>query len=339
MENKNVLMAVVLSTMVIIFWQFMYGDEYVELENKQVKTEQTTKGEKPSAPSIVKKKVDIKVSRSDAITETGRIKIENGNLIGSIALKGGLIDDITLKNYNSNQSANSNKVVLLNPKKIDQSYYLETGWATSGNEIVPDNQTEWKVVGNKILSPNKSVKLEWSNGKGLTFIKEFSIDNKYLITVNEQIKNQSNQTINLFHYAQITRKQKPKIQDFYILHEGLLGVVDENLTEEDYDDVVEKKKSYKGSKGWVGITDKYWLTAVIPEKGKNFNAEFSYDKAYKANYIITDPTTVNINQSGSNISNIFIGAKEVAVVDGYAESKGFHKFDLAIDWGWFHFFY
>ena len=95
------------------------------------------------------------------------------------------------------------------------------------------------------MSPNKPVKLEWSNGKGLVFIKEFSIDNKYLITVNEQIKNQSSQTINLFHYAQITRKQKPKTQDFYILHEGLLGVVDENLTEEDYDDVVEKKKSYK----------------------------------------------------------------------------------------------
>ena len=338
MENKNVLMAVVLSTMVIIFWQFMYGDEYVELENKQIKTEQTAKNEKPAAPSIVKKKAETKVSRSDAITGTGRIKIENNNLIGSIALKGGLIDDITLKNYNSNQTANSSKVVLLNPKKIDQSYYLETGWATSGNEIVPDNQTEWKVIGNETLSPNRPVRLEWNNKAGLTFVKEFSIDNKYLITVNEEIKNQSNQTINLFHYAQITRKQKPKIQDFYILHEGLLGVVDENLTEEDYDDVVEKKKSYKGSKGWVGITDKYWLTAVIPEKGKNFNAEFSYDKAYKANYIITDPTTVNVNQSGSNISNIFIGAKEVAVVDGYAENKGFHKFDLAIDWGWFHFF-
>ena len=117
MENKNVLMAVVLSTMVIIFWQFMYGDEYVELENKQIKTEQTAKSEKPAAPSIVKK-AEIKVSRSDAITETRRIKIENNNLIGSIALKGGLIDDITLKNYNSNQTANSSKVVLLNPKKL-----------------------------------------------------------------------------------------------------------------------------------------------------------------------------------------------------------------------------
>ena len=157
MENKNVLMAVVLSTLVIIFWQFMYGDEYIELENQQTKTEEV-RSEKPSAPSIVKKKAVIKVSRSDAITQTGRVKIENQNLTGSIALKGGLIDDITLKNYNANQNINSNKVVLLNPKKIDQSYYLETGWATSGAEIVPNNQTEWKVIGNKILSPNKPVK-------------------------------------------------------------------------------------------------------------------------------------------------------------------------------------
>ena len=337
MENKNVFIAVILSTLVIMFWQFMYGDEYVELEQQQSQSQQSDKS-KPTAPSLTEKKINIKVTRTDVIGETSRIKIENKNLIGSIALTGGLIDDITLKNYNLEQNKNDKKIVLLNPKKIDQSYYLETGWATSGNEIVPDNQTQWTVKGNKILSPNNPVELEWNNGKGLTFLKKFIIDDEYLITIKEEIKNSSNQTINLFHYAQITRKKKPDVQNFYILHEGLIGVVDENLKEEDYDDVMEKKKTYKGSRGWVGITDKYWLTAVVPEKGKNFNAEFSYDKSFKANYIITDPTTVNINQTGSNISNIFIGAKEVSVVDGYAEKKGFHKFDLAIDWGWFHFF-
>ncbi len=337
MENKNVFIAVILSTLVIMFWQFMYGDEYVELEQQQSQSQQSDKS-KPTAPSLTEKKINIKVTRTDVIGETSRIKIENKNLIGSIALTGGLIDDITLKNYNLEQNKNDKKIVLLNPKKIDQSYYLETGWATSGNEIVPDNQTQWTVKGNKILSPNNPVELEWNNGKGLTFLKTFVIDDEYLITIKEEIKNSSNQTINLFHYAQITRKKKPDVQNFYILHEGLIGVVDENLKEEDYDDVMEKKKTYKGSRGWVGITDKYWLTAVVPEKGKNFNAEFSYDKSFKANYIITDPTTVNVNQTGSNISNIFIGAKEVSVVDGYAEKKGFHKFDLAIDWGWFHFF-
>ena len=337
MENKNVFIAVILSTLVIMFWQFMYGDEYVELEQQQSQSQQSDKS-KPTAPSLTEKKINIKVTRTDVIGETSRIKIENKNLIGSIALTGGLIDDITLKNYNLEQNKNDKKIVLLNPKKIDQSYYLETGWATSGNEIVPDNQTQWTVKGNKVLSPNNPVELQWNNGKGLTFLKKFIIDDEYLITIKEEIKNSSNQTINLFHYAQITRKKKPDVQNFYILHEGLIGVVDENLKEEDYDDVMEKKKTYKGSRGWVGITDKYWLTAVVPEKGKNFNAEFSYDKSFKANYIITDPTTVNVNQTGSNISNIFIGAKEVSVVDGYAEKKGFHKFDLAIDWGWFHFF-
>ena len=337
MENKNVFIAVILSTLVIMFWQFMYGDEYVELEQQQSQSQQSDKS-KPTAPTLTEKKINIKVTRTDVIGETSRIKIENKNLIGSIALTGGLIDDITLKNYNLEQNKNDKKIVLLNPKKIDKYYYLETGWATSGNEIVPDNQTQWTVKGNKILSPNNPVELEWNNGKGLTFLKKFIIDDEYLITIKEEIKNSSNQTINLFHYAQITRKKKPDVQNFYILHEGLIGVVDENLKEEDYDDVMEKKKTYKGSRGWVGITDKYWLTAVVPEKGKNFNAEFSYDKSFKANYIITDPTTVNVNQTGSNISNIFIGAKEVSVVDGYAEKKGFHKFDLAIDWGWFHFF-
>ena len=337
MENKNVLVAVVLSTLVIMFWQFMYGEEYVEVENQQAQTKQVDTS-KPSAPSIAPKKIDIKVSRSSAIDETNRIKIENKNLLGSITLEGGLIDDITLKNYNLDQSIKDKKVVLLNPKKVNDAYYLETGWATAGNEVVPDNQTLWAVKGNKILRPNNPVELEWDNGKGITFIKKFSIDNEYLITVNEEIKNASNQTVNLFHYAQITRQQKPSVQNFYILHEGLIGVADESLNEEDYDDVVEKKKSYKGSNGWVGITDKYWLTAVIPQKGKRFNAEFSYDKAFKANYIITEPTVVNANQTGSNESNIFIGAKEVSVIDGYAEKKGFHKFDLAIDWGWFHFF-
>ena len=338
MENKNVLAAVVLSTFVIMMWQFWYGEPVPQTQNQEQVQQQQLKGDKPSAPSISQKKVETKLTRSDAINQGDRIKIENSAIVGSIALMGALIDDVTLKNYNQNNTDDQTKVILLNPKKYDQAYFLETGWATSGNEIVPDNQTLWTAKGNKTLTPNTPVELEWNNGQGLTFVKKFTIDDQYLITINEEIKNNSNQTVNLFHYAQITRQEKPEIQDFFILHEGLLGIVDETLTEEDYDDIVEKKKTFNGSQGWVGITDKYWLTAIIPEKGKDFKAEFSYDKSFKSNYIITDATTVNVNQTGSNISNLFIGAKEVSVIDGYAENNGFHKFDLAIDWGWFHFF-
>ena len=338
MENKNVLAAVVLSTVIIMMWQFWYGEPVPQNQNQEQVQEQQLKGDKPLAPAITQKKIEIKLTRSDAINEGDRLIIENKNIKGSISLTGALIDDLTLKNYNQENNSDTKKVILLNPKKYEQAYFLETGWATSGNEIVPDNQSKWSVKGNKVLNPNNPVTLEWENGNGLTFIKKFNIDDQYLITVNEEVKNTSTQTVSLFHYAQVTRQQKPDVQNFYILHEGLIGVVDESLNEENYDDVQDKKKSYTGSKGWVGITDKYWLTAVVPEKGKNFNAEFVYDKAFKANYIITDPTVINVNQTGSNTSSLFVGAKEVSIVDGYAENLGFHKFDLAIDWGWFHFF-
>lgn len=338
MENRNVLVAVILSTLVIMIWQFEYADQYTEQENIQTQTEQVDQN-KPIAPSLDKNiKVEKKISREDAIKDVERVSFENDKIKGSISLTGALIDDVILKNYNVDQTTDSKKVVLLNPKQINDSYFLETGWATSGNETVPDNQTKWEVKGNQTLKPNQPITLEWNNQKGLTFLKKIEIDDEYLITVNEEVKNNSNQKVDLFHYAQISRKEKPDISNFYILHEGLIGVFDENLKEEDYDDIEEDKQSFKGSKGWLGITDKYWLTAIIPEKGKKFNAEFSYDKSFKANYIITDPTTINVSKSGSNISKIFIGAKEVSVVDGYAEKQGIHKFDLAIDWGWFYFF-
>ena len=338
MENRNVLVAVILSTLVIMIWQFEYADQYSEQENIQTQTEQVDQN-KPIAPSLDKNiKVEKKISREDAIKDVERVSFENDKIKGSISLTGALIDDVILKNYNVDQKTDSKKVVLLNPKQINDSYFLETGWATSGNETVPDNQTKWEVKGNQTLKPNQPITLEWNNQKGLTFLKKIEIDDEYLITVNEEVKNNSNQKVDLFHYAQISRKEKPDISNFYILHEGLIGVFDENLKEEDYDDIEENKQSFKGSKGWLGITDKYWLTAIIPEKGKKFNAEFSYDKSFKANYIITDPTTINVSKSGSNISKIFIGAKEVSVVDGYAEKQGIHKFDLAIDWGWFYFF-
>lgn len=338
MENRNVLVAVILSTLVIMIWQFEYADQYSEQENIQTQTEQVDQN-KPIAPSLDKNiKVEKKISREDAVKDVERVSFENDKIKGSISLTGALIDDVILKNYNVDQTTDSKKVVLLNPKQINDSYFLETGWATSGNETVPDNQTKWEVKGNQTLKPNQPITLEWNNQKGLTFLKKIEIDDEYLITVNEEVKNNSNQKVDLFHYAQISRKEKPDISNFYILHEGLIGVFDENLKEEDYDDIEEDKQSFKGSKGWLGITDKYWLTAIIPEKGKKFNAEFSYDKSFKANYIITDPTTINASKSGSNISKIFIGAKEVSVVDGYAEKQGIHKFDLAIDWGWFYFF-
>ena len=346
MDTKNVLMAVILSTMIIVGWQVFVVDPDLKKEKatttiQQKDTQQSnTSSGKPTAPSLsAKTKAPEKtISRADAINQEKRIILENGKLKGSISLKGALIDDITFKVYKETLDKNSKLVTFLHPKQIKDGYFLESGWASADSTKVPNNNSIWKVRNNNILTNKTPIELEWNNQNGLVFIKKIELDNQYLFKITESVQNNTKAPLNLFHYSQITRKEKPAVQNFYILHEGMVGVINENLQEQKYDDIKEKNQKYQGNKGWVGITDKYWLTAIVPEKNKSFNAEFVYENSYKANFILTEPTTINPGATGSSSAQIFIGAKEVVTVDGYAETAGINKFDLAIDWGWFYFF-
>ena len=346
MDTKNVLMAVILSTMIIVGWQVFVVDPDLKKEKatttiQQKDTQQSNASSgKPTAPSLsAKTKAPEKtISRADAINQEKRIILENGKLKGSISLKGALIDDITFKVYKETLDKNSKLVTFLHPKQIKDGYFLESGWASADSTKVPNNNSIWKVRNNNILTNKTPIELEWNNQNGLVFIKKIELDNQYLFKITESVQNNTKAPLNLFHYSQITRKEKPAVQNFYILHEGMVGVINENLQEQKYDDIKEKNQKYQGNKGWVGITDKYWLTAIVPEKNKSFNAEFVYENSYKANFILTEPTTINPGATGSSSAQIFIGAKEVVTVDGYAETAGINKFDLAIDWGWFYFF-
>ncbi|MEK9741817.1 MAG: membrane protein insertase YidC [Pelagibacteraceae bacterium] len=346
MDTKNVLMAVVLSTIIIVGWQvFVVDPELKKSKTEIVKTEQakpspSTNSGQPSAPSLnIKAPTPQKiVTRTEAISSVQRVKIENSKLIGSISLTGALIDDITLKNYKEDIKKNSKLVEVLSPKKMNNGYYLESGWASANNIVVPDNNSVWKLVKNNALTPKTPIELEWNNQNGIIFTKKIEIDEQYLFKISDGIKNSSKNKVDLFHYSQITRKEKPFVQGFYILHEGLIGVIDENLKEETYDNIKDKNQKYQGSKGWVGITDKYWLTAIVPQQKQAFNAEFTFNNSYKANYILTTPSSVNPGQTTSSSAQLFIGAKEVEVIDGYAKTAEINKFDLAIDWGWFYFF-
>ena len=338
MDSKNVLLAVILSTAVIVIWSVMFPPPEIENTTSDDTTIVEKNESKPQAPKIKIKDPDKKITRQDAIKQSDRINISNEKIFGTISLNGALIDDVTLKNYKETLNEDSKQVVILNPKKSENGYFLETGWATSENIKVPNHNSKWRVIGNNTLTPKQPVTIQWNNNEGLIFIKKLTIDDKYLIIVEDSVQNLSQKNINLFHYSQITRNKKPDVQNFYILHEGLIGVVGEELKELSYEDIIEKKESYKNNSGWFGITDKYWLSAIIPQKGKNFNAEFTYDKQFKANYIITDPTIINSNETKKNVATLFIGAKKVSVVDGYAEQSGINKFDLAIDWGWFFYF-
>ena len=343
MDSKNVLMAVILSTVIIVGWQVLVVDpELKKTKTEVTKVEQTTSANngKPSAPSINNKLPAPQklISRTDAVSSEQRVRLENEKLTGSISLNGALIDDVVLKTYKETLDKNSKQVVILNPKKMNTGYYLESGWASANNLKVPDNNSVWTLVKNKSLTPQTPIELEWDNKNGLIFNKKIEIDNQYLFKITESIKNNSKNKVDLFHYSQITRKEKPSVQNFYILHEGLVGVIDERLQEQKYDDIKEKNEKYQGTEGWVGITDKYWLTAFVPQKKEAFNAEFTFNDSYKANYILTNPTSIEPGKTNSRSAQLFIGAKEVNVIDGYTKTADIKKFDLAIDWGWFYFF-
>jgi YidC/Oxa1 family membrane protein insertase len=341
MENKNVLLAVILSTAILIGWSF-YFENPEEAQRKraeiQGKTETQTSIQKSEAPQPSKANQAKFISRNEALKESDRVLIENKNLSGSISLRGALIDDIILKNYRETLDPNSKPIVLLSPKKYEQGYFVESGWATTKSDIkVPDNNSLWQIKEGKKLTPNSPITLEWNSREGLIFSKKIEIDDKYLFKITETIRNDKNKTVDLFHYGQITKNAKPTTENFYILHEGLIGVVDKNLKEETYSAVEKEKKTYNGKSGWFGITDKYWMSAIIPESGKSFKGEYSYTNNYKANFIISEPNTISPQKSTTGNIKIFIGAKEVYPIDNYAEKEKIDRFDLAIDWGWFYF--
>ena len=337
MDSKNVLIAIVLSTLVLVIWASFFEPPVTSNPVNENTINQTQKSD---GPSVETKEIDNVATRDEAINNVNRIKVENQNIKGSISLQGGIIDDIIFKNYKEKLNS-ENRVAFLNPKNSINEYFIETGWAVGGDQKVslPLDNTIWKIKGNNVLTPNNPILIEWNNSEGLIFTKKIELDEKFLFKITQKIKNISNNSFQFYPYAQITKKGKPEGRQIYILHEGFLGVFGDELKEEDYDDIEKEKLTINASKGWLGITDKYWLTALVPEKEKEFKAEFlSKDGKFKANYIIKEAKILNPNNSISNEIKAFVAAKEVAVIDGYAEQLKIDKFDLAIDWGWFYFF-
>ena len=334
-SNKNIIAAISLSAAIIVLWALFFSPSPEDRE--KIKQKRIDSVKSLDAPEIENSETNNLLSRKEALNKDKRIIFENDNVKGSISLKGAIIDDLLFKNYNEKLEG-TKKVVLLNPRNASDTYYLETGWVSNNKNIdLPNNKSKWKVEGNTKLYPGNDVKLIWKNAQGLTFEKIISIDNKFLFTVNQKIKNNTNKIYNFYPYSQIIRKNIPKdIVNFFILHEGPLGVFDDQLVEKDYDDVIDKKYSINAEKGFLGITDKYWLTSLIPEKNKNFRADFEYSEKFKISYIETEALEAQPNKQISNKVDIVIAAKEVDVIDEYNEKLGLSKFDLVIDWGWFY---
>ena len=344
MDNKNVFVAIALSMSVLLFWGAFFETPKNQIEQKtnnqiQEKTENSITPSANQSPSINQLTVEKKISRDESISNSDRIRIENENIIGSISLEGGLIDDISFKNHKQKVEGSKN-IEFLNPAQTENGFYAESGWASIGNKIkVPTKNSKWKVEGNKVLTDKSPVILKWNNNEGVIFKKKIELDEKYLFKISQEIQNNSSQSIELYPYAQITRNKVPDdIQNFYISHEGFIGVFDDELKEDDYDDIEDNKIVRETNEGWLGITDKYWMTVLVPEAGKNFKSTYQYNDSFKANYIINEPVKINANSSGVNSLRLFVAAKEVETIDAYAENQNIKKLDLVIDWGWFYFF-
>ena len=194
-----------------------------------------------------------------------------------------------------------------------------------------------EIDGNKKLTPTQPVTLFWQNKQGIKFEKIIEIDDKFLFTINQKITNNSDKIYNLYPYGQIIRNQAPDVTNFYILHEGLIGVFDEQLVEKDYEDIEDKKFSQNAQSGWLGITDKYWITTLIPENNKDFRSDFDFKDKFRASFIEINPVEVAANSSVVSKTRVIIAAKEVNTIDGYAENLKINNFDLAIDWAGFTF--
>ena len=335
MDTKNVIAAISLSAAVIILYGLFFAPSPQELN--QIQEEKNQIIQSSETPSLEVDEKITEISRNDALTENQRVVFENESIKGSISLKGSTIDDLIFKKYTETLNG-TDHIILLNPREAQNGYFVETGWATNSKNVdVPNAQTVWQIEGNNKLTPNRPVNLTWENDLGIKFQKKISLDNQYLFTIDQSITNSTNNKYDFYSYGQIIRKTAPEVTNFYILHEGFQAVLDDELIEEDYDDIQEKKFSRNASNGWLGIGDKYWITSIIPPENKGFKTTFDYKKKFRANYISTEGIEAGPNDTIEEEIRIIVAAKRVKTIDGYAESLNINKFDLVIDFGVLYF--
>ena len=335
MDTKNVIAAIALSSAVIVLYSLFFAPEPKTIDKNidaKSKVEQNT-----DTPSLDQKETLIQISREDALNQNDRVQFENQSIVGSISLKGAAIDDLTFKDY-SIELKSDKRVTLLAPRNAEDGYLIESGFVTSDKNIdIPNSDTDWLIIGNNKLTNKSPIKLSWTNDQGITFEKKISLDDKYLFTIKQSVINTTNKKFDFYSYGQIIRNKIPEISNFYILHEGLIATLDDELIEEDYDDIQDKKFTKTSQKGWLGIGDKYWITSLIPPRQKEFKTTFDYKNKFRANFIATEPLRLDGNSKVVEELQIIVAAKRVDVIDGYATSLNIDKFDLAIDWGFLYF--
>jgi YidC/Oxa1 family membrane protein insertase len=286
------------------------------------------------------------LTREAVIASSPRIGVETPSLQGSIALKGGRIDDLSLVKYRETVDPKSPAVDLLSPSGSPTPFYAELGWvaAPGASTKLPSADTVWRQIGSGALGVDHPVTLSYDNGQGLEFRRIIAVDDQYMFTVQDQVINKSGSPVTLYPFGLISRHGTPPTLGYYILHEGLIGVLgDDGLQQVTYKTIEDKKtETFKNvTGGWLGITDKYWAATLIPDKAAPIEAHFSYDlangvKDYQTDYL-ADGQTIAAGATGVSTARLFAGAKETRLLDGYEKNYDIRLFDRLIDWGWFYF--
>ena len=370
-EHRNTILAVVLSLIVVVGWQYFVGYPQMEKQRREAllkQQEQTQQQPSAAAPATPGPQVgtppvpgapaaaspSVGATREALINASAHVAIDTPRLNGSIDLKGARIDNLALEQYRETIERDSPPIVLFSPSGAPDAYYAEFGWVPAAGTTakLPGPDTVWKQEGSGALGVDHPVTLSYDNGAGLIFRRSIAVDEHYLFTIKDQVENKSENPVTLFPYALISRHGTPKTLGYYILHEGLIGVMgDQGEQEETYKKIEDKKtETWDATDVWLGFTDKYWATALLPDTDAKVHARFSASesggqKTYQTDYLL-EPRTVAPGATGTADARLFAGAKEVSVVGinfplatagGYNQALHLNHFDLLIDWGWFYF--
>ncbi len=355
MDQKNLVVAIVLSVVILLGFQMLFPGPPPppppppEESSATADTVADGSADIPSVPAADDGQPAV-VGQSDdpesvPRDDSPRLPIdagENGRLIGSVALVGGRIDDLTLADYRETVDPESPQIRLLAPPGAASPYFAEFGWAADEREGVgptPGPQTEWSTSDSR-LSPGSPITLTWDNGEGLHFSRKIAIDENFMFAVTQSVANRSDAPVTLHPYGRISRTDEPTTLGFYILHEGPLGVFGGTLKEVDYSDLRETPTIEQSTTGgWIGITDKFWLAALVPDQKMAANTRFHFSNRggrdkFQVDYLL-EPMVIPVGGSAEVTNRLFAGAKEVALLDEYAEQLGIINFDLSVDFGWF----
>ncbi len=358
-NQKNLLIAIVLSITVLLGWQMLYSKPQSQQspDGRPAQTQTTAptpgvaapEGAAPATPGTAAPVPSIAATREAALAASPRVAIDTPSVRGSIALKGGRIDDLVLKRYRETVDPNSPNVVLLSPAEGPHAYFAEYGWvAPAGSSVqLPGRDTVWQVEAGARLTPQTPITLVWDNGQGLIFRRLVSIDDDYMFKVKDSVENKTGAEVTLYPYARLRREGTPVVQGFFILHEGLIGVLGEaGLQEIPYADALKESGSKTVDKavgGWLGITDKYWATTLIPNQAEPYRGNMSGQPAaggqvesYQTDYLLP-ATVIPAGGQSSTEGMLYAGARQVQTIQNYADTYGIKQFDLLIDWGWFYF--